>query len=188
MRLFQSLLITGCCAFAFTLHAQNSTNAPATEIENFELQTDAVIVKGYSEVGTISTDAGVVSVRCKQSSNAATGRAEYGITVGLASSNTRGYLVVDYDELESLLNALTFFNRITYNVTPMPSFDAAFTTKSGLRISAHSERRQGGIQSFLQFEDSPRISLSSDQFTQFQSLITQAKSTLDGLKNKGSTP
>jgi len=188
MRPFQLLLITGYCAFAFAVHAQNSTNAPATEIENFELQPDAVIVKGFNEVGTINTAAGVVSVRCKQSANAALGRSEYGITVGLASNDTRGFLVVDYDELDPLLNAISFFSRITYDVTPMPSFDTTFTTKSGLRIAAHSERRQGGIQLFLQFADTPRIPLSSDQFSQLQNLITQAKSALDLLKNKGSTP
>jgi hypothetical protein len=188
MRPFQLLLITGCCAFAVAVHAQNSTNAPATEIENFELQPDAIIVKGVSDIGTITTTAGVVSVRCKQSANAAVDQTEYGITVGLSSNDTRGFLVVDYDELDALQNALAFFSRITYDVTPMPSFDATFTTKSGLRIAAHSERRQGGIQLFLQFADSPRIPLSSDQFSQFQNLIMQAKSALDLLKNKGSTP
>lgn len=188
MRPFHLLLITACCAFAVAVHAQTSTNVPSTEIENFELQPDAIIVKGFSDIGTISTTAGIVSVRCKQSANATTGRAEYGITVGLASNDTHGYLVVDYDELDPLLNSLTFFNRITYDVTPMPSFDAAFTTKSGLRIAAHSQRREGGIQAFLQFADSPRIPLSSDQFSQLQNLITQAKSSLDLLKNKGSTP
>jgi hypothetical protein len=188
MRPFQLLLITACCAFAITVHAQISTNLPATEIENFELQTDAVIVKGFSEVGTINTAAGIVSVRCKQSANVAIGRVEYGITVGLTSNETHGFLVVDYDELDPLLNALSFFGRITYDVTPMPSFDTTFTTKSGLRIAAHSERRQGGIQVFLQFADTPRIPLSSDQFSQLQNLITQAKSSIDLLKNKGSTP
>jgi hypothetical protein len=182
------MLMAGCCAFAFAAHAQVSTNVPPTEIENFELQTDAIIVKGFSEVGTINTSAGVVFVRCKQSSNAVTGRAEYGIEVGLTSNDTHGFLVVDYDELDGLLNGLAFLNRINYNVTTLPSFDAALATKSGLRISAHSERRQGGIQTYLQFENSPKIALSSDQFSQFQSLVQQAKTTLDGLKGKTSTP
>ena len=168
--------------------AQYSTNAPATEIENFELRTDAVIVKGFSEVGTINTTAGVVTIRCKQSTEATTGQTDFGITVGLTSNDGHGYLVVDYDELDALLNGMSFLSRINYDVTPMPSFDATFTTKSGLRLAAHSERKQGGIQTFLQFADTPRIPLSSDQFTQFQNLIMQAKSNLDLLKNKGSTP
>ncbi len=188
MRPFQLLLIAGGCVFVFAANAQVSTNAPATEIENFELQTDAIIVKGFSDVGTINTSAGVVFVRCKQSANAATGKAEYGIEVGLTTSDTHGYLVVDYDELDALLNGLAFLSRITYNVTPMPAFDAALATKSGLRVSAHSQRREGGIQTFLQFEDSPKIALSSDQFSQFQNLIQQAKTTLAGLKSKTSSP
>lgn len=188
MRPFHLLLIAGCCAFVCVAKSQIATNLPPTEIENFELQTDTIIVKGFSEAGTINTSAGVVSVRCKQTANAANGRAEYGIAVGLTTSDTRGALIVDYDELDALLNGLAFLSRITYDITPMPSFDATFTTKSGLRIGAHSDRRQGGIQTFLQFEDSPRILISADQLSQFQNLIQQAKSNLDLVKNKNSSP
>jgi hypothetical protein len=73
---------------------------------------------------------------------------------------------------------------MTYDATALPSFEATFTTKSGLRIVAHSDKRQGGIQAFLQFGDSPRIPLASDQSHKFQNLIAQAKTSLDALKNK----
>ena len=95
---------------------------------------------------------------------------------------------MDYDELNALLNGLAFLNRINYSVTPLQSFDAVITTKSGLRVGAHSERRQGGILLFIQFGDSQRIELNSDQFSQLQNLITQAKATLDGIIGKNSTP
>jgi hypothetical protein len=188
MRRFLSLLLAAGCVLSFAAHGQVTTNLPATKIENFELQTDTVIVKGFNEVGTINTSSGVVSVRCKQSAVAATGLVEYGIAVGLSSNDVHGSLVVDYDELDALLNGLTFLSRVTYNVTPMPSFDASITTRSGLRIAAHSERRQAAIQLSLQFEDSPVIPMSPDQFSQFQNLVLQAKQTIDGIKNKNSSP
>ncbi|HTV62880.1 MAG TPA: hypothetical protein VMH30_09965 [Verrucomicrobiae bacterium] len=188
MRPFQLLLVAGCCAFALAARAQESTNAPATKIENFELQTDTVIVKAFSPIGTINTSAGVVSVRCKQSIDATTGRALYGISVGLTADQLHGFLVVDYDELDALLGGLDYLNKISYDVTPLTAFDAAFTTRSGLRIAAHSERREGGIAIYLQFEGAPRIPLSSDQFSQFQSLIVQAKAALDLIRNRASPP
>jgi hypothetical protein len=188
MRPLQLLLAAVCSAFALAAPAQDTTNAPATKIENFELQPDTVIVKGFSQIGTITTSAGIVFVRCKQSLDASTGRALYGISVGLASDQLHGFLVVDYDELDALLGGLDYLGKINYDVTPLPAFDAAFTTRSGLCVAAHSERRQGGIQMFLQFAGAPRIPLSSDQFTQFQNLIVQAKAALDLVKGKSSSP
>jgi hypothetical protein len=188
MRPFSFILIAFCCALPFASRAQDTTNAPKTEIENFELQTGTVIVKGLDEIGSVTTSAGVVSVRCKESIDENSGRREYGVGVALVSDQLRGFLVVDYDELNPLIHGLDFLGKINYDVTTMPSFDATFATKSGLVIAAHSQRREGGIQNFLQFADTPRIPLTSVQFAQFQTLISQAKTSLDALKNKNSTP
>jgi hypothetical protein len=188
MRLIPFSIIALCALLPMVSRAQVSTNLPATEIENFELQTDSIIVKGYGDVGSVSTEGGNVIVRCKESDNDSSSQKEYGIAVALESNQSRGFLVVDYDELDSLIRGLDFLAKISYNVTPMPAFDATVTTKSGLRVGAHTERRQTAIQIFLQFADSERISLTPDQFTQFQSLINQAKTSLDNLKNKSSLP
>lgn len=184
MRKFYFILLTATCSFAFAARAQDATNAPKTEIENFELQTGTVIVKGLGEIGSVTTSAGVISVRCKESIDENTGLKEYGIGVALTSNQLHGFLVVDYDELDSLIHGLDFLGKITYDATALPSFDATFATKSGLCIAAHSEQRQGAIQDFLQFADTPKIPLTSVQFAQFQNLISQAKASLDSLRNK----
>jgi hypothetical protein len=73
---------------------------------------------------------------------------------------------------------------ITYDVTTLPGFEATYATKSGLRVMAHSDRKQGGIRDYLQFPDNPGISLASEQLVQFQNLIGQAKKSLDALMAK----
>jgi hypothetical protein len=188
MRPTSFILITLCSLLPLMAHAQSTTNAPATAIENFELQTDTLMVKGFGEIGSVSTQGGVVAVRCKESNNETTNRKLYGISVALTVNDSRGALVVDYDELEPMISALEFLGRISYEVTPMPAFDAAFTTRSGFRIGAHSDRRQGAIQLYLQFGDTEKILLSPDQFTQFQNLITESKSSLDVTRGKSSSP
>ncbi|HEY1717865.1 MAG TPA: hypothetical protein VGH42_06170 [Verrucomicrobiae bacterium] len=182
MRTFYFILMAA--SFAFAASAQDATNAPKTEIENFELQTGTVIVKGLGDIGSVTTSAGVISVRCKESIDENSGQKEYGLGVALASNQLHGFLVVDYDELDSLIRGLDTLSKITYDATTMPSFDATFATKSGLLIAAHSVQRQGGIQLFVQFASTPRIPLTSVQFTQFQNLISQAKASLDSAKNK----
>jgi hypothetical protein len=42
--------------------------------------------------------------------------------------------------------------------------------------------KDSGIQMYLQFEDYPRISLSSAQMTQFANLIQDGRKALDALK------
>lgn len=185
MRKIFFLIIAIAVSIALTARAQVETNAPKTDIENLELLPDAVIVKGFSNLGSVMTSAGAVTVRAKETSNLANGRKEYGISVVLETTPPYRQ-VVDYDELDSLINSMDFLNKIAYDVTSMPAFDAAFTTKSGLQISAHSDRRNGGIATFLQFTGTPRIPLTSDEYAQLENLIRQAKNAIDTIKNKNS--
>jgi hypothetical protein len=181
MRKF-SLILIAICSFAFASRAQD-TNALKTEIGNFEARTGAVIVKGFGEIGSVTAGAATISVRCKESADAGSGRKEYGVAIAFAENQRSEISFVDYDEMDSLLAGIDYLSKITYSVTSLPSFEATYTTKSGLRIIAYSPRREGGIQTFLQYNDSPRIALTSDQMAQFESLIGQAKGSLDALRN-----
>jgi hypothetical protein len=175
------VLITAVCSLAFTARAQD-TNALKTEIGIFESQTGVVIVKGFGQVGSLSTGATVISVRCKESSSASSGHKDYGIAVVIDANQWRGLAILDYDELDALLNGMDYLGKTTYNVTSLPGFEASFTTKSGLELIAHGDKQQGGIRTFLQYDDGPRIPLMSDQWTQLAKLIEQAKATLDSLR------
>lgn len=186
MRLISIIVLLLWGALVLPAGAQTVTNVPATEIENFELQTDTVMVKGFGEIGSVTTEAGVVSVRCKETDSVASGRKLYGIAVTFEANDAHGFLVADYDELESLTNGLDYLAKISYNVTPMPGFDASIVTRSGLRAGAHTERRQSGIELFLQFGESPRIPLTADQFAQFANLVNGSKMSLDAARNKNS--
>ena len=187
MRKFCVVLIAACCSLTFASRAQdttNTTNAPMTEIENFEAQTGTVIVKGFGQGGSLTTGAGIISVKLKESVDVGHGIKKYGVAIELAAGQRREFFIVDYDEMDPLLNGIDYLGKITYDATALSSFDASFTTKSGLKIVAYSAVRQGGIHAYLQFGDAPRISIASDQLAQFQNLIAQAKNSLDALKNK----
>jgi hypothetical protein len=181
MRKFCFVLIAAVGALAFAARAQD-TNALKTEIGLFESQTGVVIVKGFGQVGSISTGAATISVRAKQSMSAANGYKDFGIAVVIEGNNWRQIALVDYDELDALLNGMDYLGKITYNVTPLPGFEATFTTKSGLQLIAHGDKQQGGLRMFLQYNDGPRIPLASDQWTQLANLIGQAKTKLDALR------
>jgi hypothetical protein len=181
MRKFCVVLIAAVCSLAFAARAQD-TNALKTEIGLFESQTGVVIVKGFGQVGSVATGGAVISVRCKESSSAASGHKDYGIALVIEANQWREFAIVDYDELDSLLNGMDFLGKMTYNVSSLPGFEASFTTKSGLQLIAHGDKQQGGIRMFLQYNDGPRFPLASDQWIQLAKLIEQAKATLDSLR------
>jgi hypothetical protein len=180
------ILIAVCCLLAFASRAQDTTttNVLKTEIENFEAQTGTVIVKGVGQGGSLTTGAGIISVRLKESIDVSHGGKLYGMAIGLESGPRREFLTVDYDEMDSLISGMDYLAKIGYDATALQAFEASFTTRSGLRVVAYSTVRQGGIHTYLQFGDAPKISLAPDQLAQFQNLIAQAKSSLDALKNK----
>ena len=171
------------CSFTLTSPAQD-TNALKTDLGVFDAQTGTVIVKGFGQIGAMSVGTDVITVRCKASTDVSTSHKAYGLSIEIAGSpSPRERIFVDYDEIDSLLSAINYLNKITYDATPLPGFEASFTTKAGLRVAAYSARRQGGIQTFLQYGDDPRILLASDQMTQFYGLIEQARNSLDSMRN-----
>ena len=181
MQRFIAILFAAICTLAFAARAQD-TNALKTEIGLFESQTGVVIVKGFGQIGSVSTAGAIISARCKESTSAATGHKDYGIAVVIEINQWRRSAIVDYDELDVLLNGMDYLGKMTYGVTSLPGFEATFTTKSGLELIAHGDKQQGGIRMFLQYDDSPRIPLASDQWTQLANLISQSKTTLDSLR------
>lgn len=176
------ILVAAFCSLALASPAQD-TNTLKTDIGVFEAQTGAVIIKGFGQIGSVSVGTDVISVRCKESKDVNTGHKAYGLVIEITGNNQqRERTFVDYDEIDSLLNGVNYLNKITYDVTSLPSFEASYTTKAGLRVVANSVRRQGGIQTFLQYGDHPRILLTSDQMAQLYGLIEQARNNLNSIR------
>ncbi len=158
------------------------TNVLKTELGEFEARTGTVIVKGFTQVGSLAVGQTVITVRCKESTDINTGHKADGLAIEVAGQPPlRERILVDYDEIDSLLNGINYLNKITYNVTALQGFEAGYSTKAGLRVVANSVRRQGGIQASLEYGDDPRILLTSDQMSQLYGLIEQARNTLDSL-------
>ena len=161
------------------------TNLPPTELETFEAQTGTVMVKGAGQVGSLEVDALTINVISRESLNASTGRRQYGMAVEAGANDQRVWnKAVDYDEMDSLLNGLTYLAKIDYKVTAEPTFVASYVTRSGLRIGAFTSQRRGVIQYFLQdySTNSPRILITSAQLAQFQDLVDETRKNLDALQ------
>ena len=184
MRRFCIVLImaSGLCALAARAQI---TNLPPTELETFEAQTGTVIVKGAGQVGAVTVDALTINVISRESLNISTGRRQYGMAVEVVANDQRAWKrMVDYDEMNSLLNGLNYLARIDYKVTELPTFVAGYVTRSGLRVGAFTSQRRGVLQYFLQdySTNSPRILITPAQLSQFQDLVDATRKNLDSLQ------
>jgi len=159
-----------------------TTNAPRTDLEMLELQPDGIIVKGFGPAGSVSIGQGTLSVRVRESSNVDTGGKLEGLTLDFTEGGRRERTVIDYEEIASLLKGLDYIQSVTYDVTKLSGFEAAFQTKSGCRVSAFGSQRHTAIQTFIQFEGAPKIELNSDQIAQLRNVIAQGLDMLNNLR------
>lgn len=85
---------------------QQKTEEPQTKLEVFQAKTGTVLIKNYSEIGSVSGLGGTVTVTSYEFVDAQTGRREYGLGIeakesGRLECEARSY--VDYDEINSLI-------------------------------------------------------------------------------------
>jgi hypothetical protein len=192
MRKFTAILVavTGALLLAGRARAQE-TNAcfpfPATKLEAFETNVDTVIIKATAPIGTVPAQGGEVGIRCREINDAGTGRRESGIIVDLSFGPGLGdTMLIDYDELGSLLDGLEYLGTLDWSITPLPSFDAVYTTKGGFRAAAFGSRRTGNIEFAVRsarMRTAPLV-LSRDQLGQVRSLVQQGKAKLDSLRKE----
>ncbi len=161
--------------------------APATRLESFSTNTGIVVIRGSADVGVVLANAGTIALKCREVTDASSGRKELGISVDLNHDpQFRETRYIDYDELESLINAIKYLNKADWSITSLNSFDAGITTRSGFRASAFSSRRSSTIEFAVRTagSGSPAMLLTRDQMAELQGLLEQAKAKLDTIRSK----
>ena len=90
---------------------------PATRLEAFETNVGAITIKGTTDLGSVSAASGVVSVKAKEFTDTRTGRKEHGIAVEISRGGQyRDALLIDDDELGSLLTAIDYLSKLDVSV------------------------------------------------------------------------
>ena len=170
-----------------TAHAQQPTalpQEPKTKLESFQRQTGAVVIKGYSEIGTVSA-LGSVSVDCMEFTDATTGRRQLGVVIDVKESgrfenSDRSF--VDYDEVEALLKGIDYISKVKADATRLGSFEAIYKTKGDFNVITFSS--SGKVEAAVKsgYIRPATAYLSLQQLVELRGLILQAKQKLDSLK------
>jgi hypothetical protein len=185
--LCRTSLVLSCLLAGNSSPAQvvNLTPPPATKLESFDTNVSTVIIRATTEIGVVSVNTGIVSVRCREITDTGSGRKEQGIAMEITQRDVpRDTLLIDYDEIAPLLSAVDYLNRVDFSVTALNGFDATYTTKGGFRVAAFGSRRTSAIQFAVRdarTNSTPVIFLRTDM-SQFGGLIDQAKQKLDSVR------
>lgn len=164
-----------------------TTTAPKTKLEAFEAQTGTVIIRGFSNVGSIRGLYGTsIDVEAREFTNATSGRKEYGITVTVKETqrlerDSTSY--IDYDEIDSLLRGIDYIGKIKRDVTTLQEFQADYRTKGDLSVSTFTSgpNVMAAIKSGTVGETTAYLKL--DDLAAFRKVISDAKAKLDSVKS-----
>lgn len=155
-----------------------------TKIEAFEAKTGAVIIRGFSTIGSVrgrySTSA---SVESREFIDASSAKKEYGIFITVMKGESDDTSYIDYDEIESLLKGIDYISKIESSVTKLDKFQADYKTRGDFTVSTYNDSsgkiqaavKSGGYAGTLAY-------LSLDELAQFKSLIQQAKAKIDSIR------
>ncbi len=169
-------------AIGLAAFAQETNSYPKSRLEIFEANTSTVLIKGTDEMGAVAGKVGVVTVKCRETKDVSTGQREFGVIVTVTQAEgIEDTTVVDFDELDGLLRALDYINKVEWSITSLGHFEASFTTRSGLKVSSYSSRRTGTVEAFVMSNRlmRSRSFLTPTQLSQLRTVIDQAKTRLE---------
>ncbi len=179
-------LLFASSSFAIAQQSAPTQPDPKTKLEAFQVQTGAVVIKGYSEIGRIQA-LGSVSVDAMEFTDAATGKKQSGVVVeikesGRLENSDRSF--IDYDEVDSLLKGLDYIAKATAGVTKLRMFEATYKTRGNFKATTYSAGPSGKIEAAVSsgYIRAATAYLSLQQLADLRALIVQAKEKLDSVK------
>lgn len=110
--------------------------ATSTRLEAMLNHASVVVVRGYTDVGTLQGDQeSAVSVVAVELSHPGQDRKAYGLAIGVRQGDRATLTYVDDDEAESLIAGLDYLGRMDNSATRLTSYEGQLRTKAGMEIA-----------------------------------------------------
>ena len=160
-----------------------------TKLESLMSETGAVIVKGYTRVGSMSGSRGAALVTAWEVTEARTGRKAQGVGVEISDSaqnrpdvEERAY--IDYDELAPLLRGIDYMMRLDDKATKLTRYEAQYQTRGGLVLVTFSTPDGSRIAISTWGGRRPRFVLRQTGLAEFRNLLDSAKELLESPRSQ----
>lgn len=114
-----------------------TTSKPSTKLEEFSLRKNAVIVKGFTDVATVPGEDGAsVGVTAAELQDVTNQAKEYGLVINVISGPNHGSTAyIDYDEIDTLVSALDYLQKVDKTVTALANFEVQYRTRGDLWLT-----------------------------------------------------
>jgi hypothetical protein len=157
---------------------------PRTKLEALEDRHSTVIIKGFTRITTVEV-AGVRvdAIEMRELGNVARAK---GIVVVLREGGERpreSRAFVDYEEIDSLLNAIDAISRVDETTTKLAGFEAKYRTLGDLEIQVFKQTRSGtAVIITTGICENTRATLSLDDLAKIRAMIQEAKTRLEEIR------
>jgi len=158
---------------------------PRTKLEALDERYNAVIIKGFSRMTTVDVRGVRIDAVEMRDLGSTAGRIK-GIVVVLRESGEHpsdDRAFVDYDEMDSLLNAIDTVTRVDETTTKLAGFEARYRTLGDLEIGVFRQTRSGtAVILTTGICDRATQTLTLDDLAKVRALIQEAKTRLDEIR------
>lgn len=165
--------------------AHDTNDAPRTRLEAIELATGRVVIKGTEEIGTLVTKNGEITVRCQEYQDVSASQKILGLAITVRQNDVgEDTTTIDDDEIAALLSGLDYVSKADPSVSSLNHFEAAYTSRAGLRIATYSSRRTSGVEASVTSQRYVRSKnwLSMVHLAQFKNLLEQGQTKLNNIR------
>ena len=157
---------------------------PRTKLEALEDRHSTVILKGFTRINTVDVRGiRLDAVEMREMGNVSRAK---GLIVVLREGGERpddNRAFVDYEEIDSLLNAIDVISRVDETATKLVGFEAKFKTLGDLEISVFRQTRTGNAVIMSSgICDRATVTLSLDDLAKVKAMIQEAKARLDEIR------
>src|SRR5687767_9313073 len=163
---------------------------PRTRLEMMDRIQGEVILKGFTRITTV--DVRGVRVDAVELRQLGKNIRFKGIVVSLRESQQVGEnqqrinesrAFIDYDEIDTLLNAIDVVSRVDETATKLVGFEARYRTLGDLEIAVFRQTRSGNaVTMSTGICDRVTSALTLDEFAKVKAMIQEAKGRLDEIR------
>jgi hypothetical protein len=162
---------------------------PRNKLEDFDGRMETLLIKGRTWVGTVRAQNGsarveAIEIRDSLDSSRATGVI---ITIVTTEANAPAEEIrslIDYDEIDKLVNVLDTMAKADEKVTKLVNFEERYRTRGDFEAIVYRQISGAGASAAIEggFFDRVRLLMAVEDLTKLRWFIAQAKEKLDEAK------
>ena len=162
---------------------------PRNKLEDFDGRMETLLIKGRTWVGTLRVPNGSVRVEAIEILDTHDSARATGVIITIVPSETNSPTeeirsLIDYDEIDKLVNVLDTMAKAGDQVTKLASFEERYRTRGDFEAIVYKQISGAGASAAIEggFFDRVRLLMAVEDLTRLRWFIAQAKDKLDEAK------